>query len=172
MNKIILTKDDVLRAQKHTLSNRAAARYLGVSYNVYKRYVLEGRVDVSHYTVDILKSRLIQEGYLEECCSSCGFNERRVVDFKVPLVLNFKDSNKKNWKRDNLEFLCYNCYFLNVGNIWSDNQLKQMEDYQVNKNTNNKDDEPTWDLDDTHIQHLKELGLWEGEDDDEFIDRI
>ena len=126
MNKIILTKDDVLRAQKHTLSNRAAARYLGVSYNVYKRYaltfndnetgktlfdkhlnrqgkgikkhlggygkpkknikapledVLEGRVDVSHYTVDILKSRLIQEGYLEECCSSCGFNERRVVDF-------------------------------------------------------------------------------------------
>jgi hypothetical protein len=36
MNKIILTKDDILRAQKHTLSNRAAARYLGVSYNVYK----------------------------------------------------------------------------------------------------------------------------------------
>jgi len=130
MNKIILTKDDVLRAQKHTLSNRAAARYLGVSYNVYKRYaltfvdnesgktlfdkhlnrqgkgikkhlggygkpkknikapledVLEGRVDVSHYTVDILKSRLIQEGFLQECCNSCGFQERRVVDYKVPL---------------------------------------------------------------------------------------
>ena len=215
MNKIILTKDDVLRAQKHTLSNRAAARYLGVSYNVYKRYaltfndnetgktlfdkhlnrqgkgikkhlggygkpkknikapledVLEGRVDVSHYTVDILKARLIQEGYLEECCNSCGFNERRVVDYKVPLVLNFQDKNKKNWKRDNLEFLCYNCYFLNVGNIWSDNQLKQMEDYEVNENTFNKDDEPNWDLDDTHIQHLKELGLWEGDDGDEFID--
>lgn len=38
MNKIILTKDEVLRAQKHTKSNRAAARYLGVSYNLYKRY--------------------------------------------------------------------------------------------------------------------------------------
>ena len=38
MNKIILTKDEVLRAQKHTLSNKAAARYLGISYNVYKRY--------------------------------------------------------------------------------------------------------------------------------------
>ena len=79
---------------------------------------------------------------------------------------------KKNWKRDNLEFLCYNCYFLNVGNIWSDNQLKQMEDYQVNENTFNKDDEPTWDLGDAHIQHLKELGLWDGDDGDEFIDRI
>jgi len=217
MNKIILTKDDVLRAQKHTLSNKAAARYLGVSYNVYKRYalvfndnesgktlfdkhlnrqgkgikkhlggygksknfhkhplrdVLEGRVDVSNYTVDILKARLIQEGFLIEQCNCCSFEERRVVDYKVPLVLNFKDKNKHNWKQDNLEFLCYNCYFLNVGNIWSDNQLKQMEDYQINKNTNNKDDEPTWDLDDSHIQHLKELGLWDGDDGDEFIDTI
>ena len=32
MNKIILTKDEVLRAQKHTKSNRAAARYLNISY--------------------------------------------------------------------------------------------------------------------------------------------
>jgi 5-methylcytosine-specific restriction endonuclease McrA len=218
MNKIILTKDDILRAHKYTKSNRAAARYLGVSYNVYKRYaltfvdnetgktlfdkhlnrqgkgikkhlggygqskyyhkhpledILEGRVDVSNYTVDILKTRLIQEGYLIEECSCCGFNERRVVDYKVPLVLNFKDKNKKNWKRNNLEFLCYNCYFLNIGNIWSDNQLKQMEDYQINSRTNNKDENPTWDLDETHIQHLKELGLWDSNDDgEEFIDRL
>ena len=219
MNKIVLTKDDILRAQRYTLSNMAAARYLGVSYNTYKQYallykdndtgetlldkhmnrqgkgikkhlggygkskknvkapledVLEGRVDVSHYTVDILKARLIQEGFLIEECSCCGFNERRVVDYKVPLVLNFKDKNKKNWKRENLEFLCYNCYFLNIGNIWSENQLKQMEDYQVNDNTFNKDEAPLWDLDDTHIEHLKELGLWDEPKDDgsEFIDRI
>jgi hypothetical protein len=219
MNKIVLTKDDILRAQKHTLSNMAAARYLGVSYNTYKTYallykdndtgetlldkhmnrqgrgikkhlggygkpkknikapledVLEGRVDISHYTVDILKTRLIQEGYLIEECSCCGFNERRVVDYKVPLVLNFKDKNKKNWKRHNLEFLCYNCYFLNIGNIWSDNQLKQMEDYQINENSFNRDKKPIWDLDDSHIEHLKELGLWDPKEDngDEFIDRI
>ena len=129
MNKIILTKDDVLRAQKHTLSNRAAARYLGISYNVYKRYaltfndnetgktlfdkhlnrqgkgikkhlggygkpkknikapledVLEGRVDVSHYTVDILKSRLIQEGFLQEKCNCCGFEERSCLLYTSP----------------------------------------------------------------------------------------
>jgi hypothetical protein len=47
-----------------------------------------------------------------------------------------------------------------------------MEDYEVNENTFNKDDEPTWGLDNTHIEHLKELGLWdEAEDGDEFIDR-
>jgi len=217
MNKIILTKDDVLRAQKHTLSNRAAARYLGVSYNVYKRYaltfndnetgktlfdkhlnrqgkgikkhlggygkpkknikapledVLEGRVDISHYTVDILKSRLIQEGFLQEKCNCCGFEERRVVDYKVPLVLNFKDKNKKNWKLENLELLCYNCYFLNVGNVWSDNQLQQMEDHNQ-KNKFNNDPEPDWEMDESHIEHLKSLGLWEDDtyDGSEYISK-
>ena len=34
----ILTKEDILRAQKMTRSNMAAARYLHVSYNHYKKY--------------------------------------------------------------------------------------------------------------------------------------
>ena len=34
----ILTKEDILRAQKVTRSNMAAARYLHVSYNHYKKY--------------------------------------------------------------------------------------------------------------------------------------
>jgi hypothetical protein len=33
-----LSKEDILRAQRITKSNRAAARYLGCSYNHYKRY--------------------------------------------------------------------------------------------------------------------------------------
>ena len=34
----ILTKEDLLRAMSQTRSNRAAARYLHVSYNHYKKY--------------------------------------------------------------------------------------------------------------------------------------
>ena len=34
----ILTKEDILRAQTMTRSNFAAARYLNVSYNHYKKY--------------------------------------------------------------------------------------------------------------------------------------
>ena len=34
----IITKEDILRAQKVTRSNMAAARYLHVSYNHYKKY--------------------------------------------------------------------------------------------------------------------------------------
>ena len=85
-------------------------------------------------------------------------------------TLNFNDGNQKNWKLENLEMLCYNCYFLNVGNVWSDNQLQQMEDYNQ-KNKFNNDPEPDWEMDKSHIEHLKDLGLWdEKEDGEEFVD--
>ena len=31
----------------------------------------------------------------KEKCNSCGFEERRVTDHKVPLVLDFIDGNRK-----------------------------------------------------------------------------
>jgi len=207
----IITKDMILRAMKHTKSNMAAARYLGVSYthfkmhaknykndegktlfdvhlnrqgkgiskHIYKRKdltpihdILEGRVDIANYSPKIIKERLIHEALIQEECNSCGFNERRVVDYKVPLVLNFKDGNKKNWQLENIEPLCYNCYFLNVGNVWSENQLSQMEDYNA-QNKYNKDPEPDWEMDDSHKEHLKSLGLWEDDtyDGSEYISK-
>lgn len=60
---------------------------------------------------------LIRENEFPEQCSICGFEERRITDYIVPLLLNFKDGNKKNRAKDNLEFLCYNCFFLYVGNV-------------------------------------------------------
>ena len=151
----------------------------GISKHLYKKKdltpihdILEGRVDISNYNPQEIKDRLIHEGLLAEECNKCGFNERRVVDYKVPLILNFKDGNKKNWKLENLELLCYNCYFLNVGNVWSENQLQQMEDYNQ-KNKFNNDPEPDWEMDKSHIEHLKSLGLWdEKEDGEEYISSI
>lgn len=43
--------------------------------------------------------------------------------------MNFKDGDKKNWKLDNVEFLCYNCYFLCVGEVFTNKQISIMEDY-------------------------------------------
>ena len=136
--------------------------------------ILEGRVDVSNYSPKELKERLIHESLIKEECNKCGFNERRVVDYKVPLILNFKDGNKKNWKLENLELLCYNCYFLNVGNVWSENQLQQMEDYSL-KNKFKNDPKPDLEIDEAHKEHLKELGLWEDDsynDGSEYISKI
>ena len=203
----ILSKEDILRAQKMTRSNMAAARYLHVSYNHYKKYasmykndggvtllevhknqsgsgipkfalkssskiplmdLLEGRVPIEHFNAKEIKQRIIFEGLIEEKCSKCNFAERRVTDTKVPVILNFIDGNKKNWHLDNLEFLCYNCSFLYAASPIEEKQAEAMEDY-----VKTKKDEPDWELDEHHIEHLKELGLYEEEKPgDEYISRL
>lgn len=208
--KKILTKEDILRAQKMTRSNMAAARYLHVSYNHYKKYakmyknddgvtlleahmnqsgegipkfalkgsskiplmdLLEGRVPIEHFQAREIKERLIFEGMIEEKCAKCGFSERRIKDTKVPVILNFIDGNKKNWHLDNLEFLCYNCSFLYAASPIEEKQAEAMEDYVKTRN-----DEPDWELDKSHIEHLKSLGLYDDDEEDmsgnEFISRL
>ena len=118
--------------------------------------IIEGRVDASSFSPEKIKYRLIAEGYLEEECSKCGFKERRVTDYKVPLILNFKDKNKKNYNKENIHFLCYNCYFLYIDNVFTENDIKQLEDHvPLNKTT----EAINFELDDYHMQRLKELGL-------------
>lgn len=195
----ILKKEDILRAMKTTRSNRAAARYLHVSFTHYKKYakiykdeetgstlyqlhknqsgkgipkfltnggkeppiidLIEGRIPVEHFDPQKIKQRLIFEALLDEKCAYCGFSERRVLDTKVPLVLNHKDGNKKNWNLVNLEFLCYNHAFLYATSPITDKQVEAMEDY-VDRNI----EEVNWELDEHHIEHLRELGLYQEEE--------
>ena len=203
----IITKEDILRAQRVTRSNMAAARYLHISYNHYKKYakmyknedgitlleahknqagegipkfavsgnkeiplmdLLEGKVPIEHFDPRKIKARLLSEGKLVEICRSCGFSERRITDQKIPVILNFKDGNKKNWHLDNLEFLCYNCSYLYAASPIDEKRAEAMEDY-----VKTKKDEPEWDLDEHHIEHLKELGLYdEDSPGDEYISRL
>ena len=126
----IITKEDILRAQKVTRSNMAAARYLHVSYQHYKKYakmynlfdshknqagkgipkflkgpkkmphmieIIEGRIAASSFDPNKLKYALIEQGYLSEECAVCSFKERRVLDYKMPLLLHFKDKNSDDF---------------------------------------------------------------------------
>ena len=206
----ILPKEDILRAQKMTRSNMAAARYLHVSYNHYKKYakmyknddgvtlleahmnqagegipkfalaggkeiplmdLLEGKVPIEHFDPRKIKARLLSEAKLVEVCDRCGFAERRVTDQKIPVILNFKDGNKKNWHLENLEFLCYNCSFLYAASPIEEKRAEAMEDY-----VKTRDDEPDWELDSHHIEHLKDLGLYDDnsdkDDGSEYISRL
>jgi hypothetical protein len=130
--------------------------------------VLEGRVPIEHFDPRKIKARLLSEGKLVEVCNSCGFSERRVTDQKIPVILNFKDGNKKNWHLDNLEFLCYNCSYLYAASPIDEKRAEAMEDY-----VKTSKDEPDWELDEHHKQHLKDLGLYEEDNPgDEFISRI
>jgi hypothetical protein len=132
--------------------------------------IIEGRVPVDSYTPEKLKNRLIQESYLQECCAKCQFAERRVLDYKIPLILNFKDGNKKNWTLDNLELLCYNHYFLYVGNIFTNKQIQHIEDYNPSTFQSKSD----WELDEYYKEHLQNLGVidQDSEPGSEFISRV
>ena len=119
-----------------------------------------------------LKNRLIYEGILRMECYRCGHHEKRVVDYKQPLILSFKNGNKNNWKIDNLEMLCYNCYFLYIGNLFPEKQITRLEDANA---TILKKGEIDWQVDENFLQHFKELGLEADDnyqDGDEFISKI
>jgi hypothetical protein len=189
-----LSKEDILRAMRHTRSNRAAARYLGCSYQHYKPYaklfndeetgltlfeahlnqsgkgipkflpnrrkepnvkdIVETGMGWESFSPDKIKTRIITEGYVVEECNMCGFNERRITDYKIPLLMNFKDGNKCNYKLDNLELHCYNCYFLYVADPLTQDQVRHIED-----NTTVKAIPHTFDLDADALENMKALGL-------------
>ena len=64
----------------------------------------------SNYSLKTLKKRLIEEGYIQEECNNCNYNEQNLLTDKVCLNLDFIDGNKENMKLDNLRLLCPNCY--------------------------------------------------------------
>lgn len=205
-----LTKQDIIRAQNATRSNRAAARYLNCSYQHYKRYakmyidestginyfekhlnpsgkgipkflpmsgkepalldLLEGRISRKSYTVEKLKTRLLNEVLLKAECYKCGFHEKRVSDLKQPLLLNFKDKNKNNWRLENLEILCYNCFYLYVDEVFTTKQIQFIEEDYAPTEKQKTD----WDLEGWQLDHFKELGLLGGDDVDEsqYISRL
>jgi hypothetical protein len=132
--------------------------------------ILSGELWIEHYKPEQLKQQLIHEHIFPEECGRCGFKEKRVSDFKIPLLLNYKDTNRTNWKKENLEFLCYNCYFINIGDLFNNKEIKNIEDY-------NKSEEPIndkWEMDEDMRNHLIDLGLMEDDnsnkDGEEFRD--
>lgn len=211
-----LTKEQILLAMKHTLSNKAAAKWLRVSYIHYKtwakRYhefeggrtlfeahknqagkgipkhnagwahnksawdvkdIVEGKYSASHFKPEEVRTKLIEQGYLKEECGICGFHERRLSDYKMPLILNFKDENPNNYSEGNIRFLCYNCYFINIGEIFNDKDIIQLETHTPTNGTSEAID---FQLDDYQKQRLEELGLYQPpkpeDDGSEFISRL
>lgn len=157
-NPTIILRSQIEEAQRHTNSNNAAARWLNVSYTMYKKYaklydlfdrhlnerglgiekgfakrpssiplrdILAGKHP--NYSLAKLKNRLIARGKLEEQCSLCGFNEHRITDGRVPLMLTFKDDDRTNFSLSNLELRCYNCMFLTAGAPTVVNKVQHIE---------------------------------------------
>jgi hypothetical protein len=116
--------------------------------------IVETGLGYESFTTEKLKSRIIAEGYLSEECYMCYFNERRVTDYKVPLLLKFNDGNKCNYKLENLELLCYNCYFLHIADPFTEDDIRNIE-----SNEDVLAKPHTFDLDDEALANMKALGL-------------
>jgi hypothetical protein len=193
-----LTKEQIVAAMGMTKSNRAASRWLNVSYIHYKKWaklykdeatgktlfevhlnqegkgikkwignhgktpplqdLINGIIPMTSFSPTKVKKRLFEEGYLNEECTLCGFNERRITDYKIPLLLNFKDKNTKNYRLDNLQVLCYNHYFLTVADVFNAADISQIEDSVPKNNTS---EAINWELDDYQLDQLKQLGLYD-----------
>jgi hypothetical protein len=135
--------------------------------------VIEGRIAATHFKPEDIKKKMLDEGHIKEECALCGFHDRRVSDYKMPLILNFKDNNTNHYNLGNIRFLCYNCYFLNIGEIFNDKDIHQLETHQPTFGTT---DAIEFELDDYQRQRLEELGLYQPpkpeNDGSEFISRL
>ena len=74
------------------------------------------------YPVWKLRNRILALGILPEKCSCCGYEERRVSDDTVPLLLDHEDGDTTNHRIENLRILCLNCYYQQVGNPFNQNK--------------------------------------------------
>ena len=86
----------------------------------YVKNILEklnnSELDVKKYTQKRLKEFLIANDVLVERCACCGYSEKNMLTGKVPLLIDHIYCDYTNWKIENLQMLCFNCFSQLVGN--------------------------------------------------------
>lgn len=155
--------------EKHkNIGGRGVPKYLPQKGNredrVEVQNIIEGKIETYNFDPQKLKYKFIRAGYLPEKCNMCGFSGRRTLDYKIPLILHFKDGNKNNYKLDNIQLICYNCYFLHVADVFTDSDLKKLE-----TKMNPQETTPTsnLELDDYNLERLKNLSIFEDSEERE-----
>lgn len=136
-----ILKSEIEWAKERSVNESDAARKLNISYLTYRKYArlygiwepkssIKGKKNFYNpnrgkykiedillgkfpdYPVYRIKDKLIRSGKKRAECEMCGFNEKRIIDEKLPLILNFLDGNPRNHSIDNMKIYCYNCTFL------------------------------------------------------------
>ena len=118
--------------------------------------ILEGRVSPTHFSPQQLKYRLIQMGLLKPECSRCGYSKARLLDGRSPLILQHKYGEKNDWHLDYLEFICYNCAFLEGPNTAITEEMVERAEDGIDRN-GPKITEQTYELDEYQEEYLRKL---------------
>ena len=82
--------------------------------------IIEGKYP--DYPIWKFRDKLIKFKMIPYECSVCGFSEARITKTangleRKPIMLDFIDGDISNHKLDNVRFLCYNHFYLLVGNL-------------------------------------------------------
>lgn len=126
--------------------------------------IVNGTADANSFSPDKLKFKLIEGGHMIEQCYWCSYDDRRDVDGKSPLIMFFKDGNKHNFRDGNCQLSCYNCYFIRLGNVFTERDMESLEGHQTVYKTTEMVD---FQMDEYQKRKLQELGLWETKVEDD-----
>lgn len=140
MSKLIIDEEEFIRVCEESSTAAQAAKKLNMHFNTFKRhaqkldcyktnqggkgvkedYDRSNRVNTEdilngmfpQYQTYKLKIRLIDEGYLQDKCSICGWGEKRPGERLSTCELHHIDGNDSNHSLSNLVLLCPNCHSL------------------------------------------------------------
>lgn len=70
----------------------------------------------SNFTVRDLVEFLIHHNLKENSCACCGYNTASLITKRTPLLIDHINENYSDFRIENLQFLCYNCFYMLVGN--------------------------------------------------------
>jgi 5-methylcytosine-specific restriction endonuclease McrA len=105
--------------------------------------VIEGK----HPTMPqhIAKEKFINDGIFPDECGRCGYCKQRETDYKTPTIFVHKNGIKSDFRLENVEILCWNCYFLYYGDVRAHQGVNQTARKHANA------------LDEIPLQDIKEL---------------
>lgn len=125
-------------------------------FDIYE--ILEGTLSPVDVPREEIIRKLIDADLLRECCSECGYQEKRIFDQKPPLILHHKDGNRFNYGVKNIKYYCYNCYFLYVEDLLNKNSMKQLQELTEESLPSAPN---ILEIDDYHVERLKQLGIYD-----------
>jgi len=133
--------------------NKKNPRALELGYQLIKgQYITPARIEE-------LSKRLMKDGRLGFCCAECGFAQKRPIDMKMPLMLNFINNDRSDWTETNLRWLCYNCSFLLSLDYFTKAKRQIIHSIAPESPDAPEEIESFYKIDDFYLEHLKSLGV-------------
>jgi hypothetical protein len=141
----------VPKAGHHRNKGKATPKALELGYQLIK-----GQFPTPQ-RIDELAARLMKDGRLGFCCSECGFAQKRPIDMKMPLLLNFFNGDRTDWREENLRWLCYNCSFLTSTDYFTRTKRQILQATAPESPDAPQDLESFYKMDEFYLEHLRRL---------------